>query len=256
MTSPNQQPSKDWLDFCVTTRARARIRGYLRAEQRQKSIKLGQRAARARDAQRGHELHQARQERGRGASASSKRYSVAEPRRALARPSATASSQAEDVVDGMRGVKPERAATAKRPRRCARAASSRSCARSRGRDQPASQSAASTTCWCATPSAVTRCPATPSSASSRAAAASPCTVASAPRRFDTDPERRIEVSWDSKAKINRPVQLSVTTTNKPGILATVSQTFSDAEHQHQRGQLSRRRRRPRAQHLHLQLHAT
>lgn len=46
------------------------------------------------------------------------------------------------------------------------------------------------------------------------------------KAFDTDPERRIEVSWDSKAKIHRPVQLKVVTANKPGILATVSQTFS------------------------------
>ncbi len=46
------------------------------------------------------------------------------------------------------------------------------------------------------------------------------------KAFDTDPERRIDVSWDTKAKINRPVQLKVTTTNKPGILANVSQTFS------------------------------
>ncbi|HMR09942.1 MAG TPA: ACT domain-containing protein, partial [Polyangiaceae bacterium] len=48
-----------------------------------------------------------------------------------------------------------------------------------------------------------------------------------PKAFDnSDPERRIDVSWDTKAKINRPVQLKVTTANKPGILATVSQTFS------------------------------
>ena len=46
------------------------------------------------------------------------------------------------------------------------------------------------------------------------------------KAFDTDPERRVDVTWDSKAKINRPVQLCVTTANKPGILATVSQTFS------------------------------
>ncbi len=46
------------------------------------------------------------------------------------------------------------------------------------------------------------------------------------KAFDTDPERRIEVSWDSRAKVNRPVQLKVTTANKPGLLATVSQTFS------------------------------
>jgi GTP pyrophosphokinase len=46
------------------------------------------------------------------------------------------------------------------------------------------------------------------------------------KAFDTDPERRVEISWDSKAKINRPVQLRITTANRPGILATVGQTFS------------------------------
>jgi GTP pyrophosphokinase len=46
------------------------------------------------------------------------------------------------------------------------------------------------------------------------------------KALDMDPERRVDVAWDSKAKINRPVQICVTTTNKPGILATVSQTFS------------------------------
>jgi GTP pyrophosphokinase len=41
-----------------------------------------------------------------------------------------------------------------------------------------------------------------------------------------DPDRRVDVSWDTKTKVQRPIQLCVTTTNKPGILATVSQTFS------------------------------
>jgi GTP pyrophosphokinase len=47
-----------------------------------------------------------------------------------------------------------------------------------------------------------------------------------PKAFDTDPARRVEISWDSKAKINRSVQLRVTTANRPGILATVGHTFS------------------------------
>jgi GTP diphosphokinase / guanosine-3',5'-bis(diphosphate) 3'-diphosphatase len=47
-----------------------------------------------------------------------------------------------------------------------------------------------------------------------------------PKAFDTDPERRVEISWDSKAKINRSVQLRVVTANRPGILATVGHTFS------------------------------
>ncbi len=47
-----------------------------------------------------------------------------------------------------------------------------------------------------------------------------------PKAFDTDPERRVEIAWDAKAKINRSVQLRVVTANRPGILATVGQTFS------------------------------
>ncbi|HEX7666577.1 MAG TPA: bifunctional (p)ppGpp synthetase/guanosine-3',5'-bis(diphosphate) 3'-pyrophosphohydrolase [Polyangiaceae bacterium] len=46
------------------------------------------------------------------------------------------------------------------------------------------------------------------------------------KAFDTDPARRVEISWDSKAKINRNVQLKVTTANRPDILATVGHTFS------------------------------
>ncbi|HEY8077091.1 MAG TPA: bifunctional (p)ppGpp synthetase/guanosine-3',5'-bis(diphosphate) 3'-pyrophosphohydrolase, partial [Labilithrix sp.] len=41
VTSQTQQPSKDWLDFVVTTRARAKIRNFLRSEQREKSLRLG-----------------------------------------------------------------------------------------------------------------------------------------------------------------------------------------------------------------------
>jgi GTP pyrophosphokinase len=43
--------------------------------------------------------------------------------------------------------------------------------------------------------------------------------------FEADPQRRVEVSWDPKAKINRLVRLMVVTANRPGILATVGQTF-------------------------------
>jgi GTP pyrophosphokinase len=45
------------------------------------------------------------------------------------------------------------------------------------------------------------------------------------KAFEADPERKVEVSWDPRAKINRPVKLTVITANRPGILATVGQTF-------------------------------
>ena len=41
VTSQNQKPSKDWLDFVASGRARSRIRVYLRAEERKQSIELG-----------------------------------------------------------------------------------------------------------------------------------------------------------------------------------------------------------------------
>ena len=41
ITSNHQSPSKDWLDFVVTGRARSRIRGHLRSLERERSVKLG-----------------------------------------------------------------------------------------------------------------------------------------------------------------------------------------------------------------------
>jgi GTP pyrophosphokinase len=46
-----------------------------------------------------------------------------------------------------------------------------------------------------------------------------------PKAFDTDPERRVDITWDSKARINREVALRIVTANQPGILADVGQAF-------------------------------
>jgi len=43
-----------------------------------------------------------------------------------------------------------------------------------------------------------------------------------------DPERRVDVAWDVKGDFKRPVALRVITTDRPGILAKISQTFSEA----------------------------
>ena len=41
LTSPNQKPTKDWLKFVVTSRARTKIRHFIRMEQRERSRQLG-----------------------------------------------------------------------------------------------------------------------------------------------------------------------------------------------------------------------
>ena len=45
LTSPSGTPSKDWLTFVKTSRAQARIRQYIKATQREKSLELGRELA-------------------------------------------------------------------------------------------------------------------------------------------------------------------------------------------------------------------
>lgn len=41
VTGPNQKPSKDWLKFCITNRAKSKIRTYIREEQRAQGLAVG-----------------------------------------------------------------------------------------------------------------------------------------------------------------------------------------------------------------------
>ena len=41
MTSSNQKPSKNWLDYCMTSSAKSKIRNFIHTEERKQSIELG-----------------------------------------------------------------------------------------------------------------------------------------------------------------------------------------------------------------------
>jgi GTP pyrophosphokinase len=45
--------------------------------------------------------------------------------------------------------------------------------------------------------------------------------------LQTDPERRVEVSWDTARETARPVSVRVITTDRRGLLAELSQCFSE-----------------------------
>jgi GTP diphosphokinase / guanosine-3',5'-bis(diphosphate) 3'-diphosphatase len=221
MTSPNQEPTKDWLEFCVTTRARSRIRGKLRAEQRQKSINLGKELLES-------EMRDA------GISYSKFAKTDIEVKRIathfghgtldeLLLDIGYGKVPTEKVVevvhsaDAPESVRPEQL----RPGRIetfVRKVTGRdgSGIKVNGIDDVLVRYAK-----CCNPlpgdaiiGFITR--------------GRGVTIhrRECQKAFDTDPERRIDVNWDSKAKVNRPVQICVTTANKPGILAVVSQTFS------------------------------
>jgi GTP pyrophosphokinase len=49
-----------------------------------------------------------------------------------------------------------------------------------------------------------------------------------PKALDLDPDRRVDVTWDGKSKAKRPVSIQVVCADKPGILAVISQSFTDA----------------------------
>jgi GTP pyrophosphokinase len=46
------------------------------------------------------------------------------------------------------------------------------------------------------------------------------------KALSTDPERRIDVSWDIKGAFKRPVTLRILSADRPGMLADISQTFN------------------------------
>jgi GTP diphosphokinase / guanosine-3',5'-bis(diphosphate) 3'-diphosphatase len=47
------------------------------------------------------------------------------------------------------------------------------------------------------------------------------------KAVDQDPDRRVQVEWDGKLKQPRPVSVQVVSADKPGILASLSQSFND-----------------------------
>jgi guanosine-3',5'-bis(diphosphate) 3'-pyrophosphohydrolase len=220
LTSPNQEPSKDWLEFCVTTRARARIRARLRAEQRQKSINLGK------------ELLESEM---RDAGLSYSKFSKSDPE--VRRVAEHFSHQhlddllldigygkvaSDKVVDTIhRTDAPDSEPSSFRAGRIEQLVRKVTGRDASGITVNGIDDVLVRYAKCCNPlpgdaiiGFITR-------GRGVTIHRQECSKA-----FDTDPERRIDVSWDTKAKINRPVQICVTTANKPGILAVVSQTFS------------------------------
>jgi GTP diphosphokinase / guanosine-3',5'-bis(diphosphate) 3'-diphosphatase len=223
MTSPSQQPSKDWLDFAVTSRARGRIRGLLRGAQRQKSVNLGRELLENEMRSAGMsltKLHKNEHELQRICDAH--RVGTWEE---LLLTIGYGKVDAHDVVKGVRarsqhgGAEPPAELKTGRIEQLVRKVTRRDYTgiRVSGIDDVLVRYAK-----CCNP-----LPGDPIIGFITRGRGVTIHRRECAKAFDSsDPDRRIEVSWDSRAKINRPVQLKVTTANTPGILATVSQTFS------------------------------
>ncbi len=222
LTSPHQHPSKDWIDFVGTTRARSKIRNFLRQEQRDRSKRLGEELLER-------ELHKA------GISSSKLLKNEGELRRLY---DVLKVQNLEEMLIGIgygkidpdeiiKAVAPaDQSGTDSRPPpglREGRLAGlvrkvikrDEGAIRINGIDDVLVRYAR-----CCNPlpgddilGFITR--------------GRGVTIhrRGCSKALDMDPERRVEITWDSKARINRSVQLRVVTANQPGILANVGQTF-------------------------------
>jgi GTP pyrophosphokinase len=232
-TSGDAQPLKDWLEACVTTRARNRVRAFLRAERREKSMNLGRELMST-------EMHEA------GMSLTKFLKNTQELARVCKTHQVGTKEElfvaigfgkidAADVVQTIRNrpnndAAPESDGEGDAPvpefkegaiERLVRKVQRKDIGgiRVSGSDEVLVRYA--------------KCcnPVTGDAIIGFITRGRGVTVhrRECPKAFDSDPERRVEVSWSANSKITRPVSLRVRTENEPGILANVTQAFS-AQH--------------------------
>jgi GTP diphosphokinase / guanosine-3',5'-bis(diphosphate) 3'-diphosphatase len=219
MTNPHQLPSKDWLDFVVTGRARSKIRALLRTEQRDKSSKLGKELLEK-------EMHQAKLSLARLVKQAPEMRKVCEQ--------FGAGSQEELFVNiGYGKIRPQQVVEFLAPKDGAAQAPE---SIKEGRIESIVRKVTGKDNQGIVLNGIddvlvryTKCcnPLPGDEIVGFITRGRGVTVhrRNCPKAFDTDPERRVEIQWDARAKINRPVSVRVTTANRPGILATIGETF-------------------------------
>jgi GTP pyrophosphokinase len=227
LASPKQKPSKDWLRFAVTSRARARIRHSIRVEQRGRYLKYGRDLlARAlRDVN--SSLEQVERDGHLERVAATFRASTVEdlylqigyekrtPADVVARLFPMSPDETEG--EGTAAVEPSHEIEVARPARPAR--------RAVGGIQVAGEAEVMVRfAKCCNP-----VPGEPITAFTTRGRGVLVHLADCERALDPDPDRKVEVAWDEAAAIQRPVVVEVVATDRPGILANLSRAFSEQE---------------------------
>ena len=226
LTSPNQKPNKDWLKYCTTSSAKAKIRTYLRTEQRERSRALGRELLERELKKYGYAWSKVEKsgdldraaEQLKNSSAADLLTSVGygrllpsdvvekiipeEKRRALV----DNPPSENPVVNLLRSV-----VAPKRPSK------SSAGIKVAGEDDVMVRFAK-----CCAP-----VPGDPIVGFISVGRGVTIHQLGCRKAMDLDPARRIEVEWDGEQKSLRPVSIQVVSADKPGILASLSQSFND-----------------------------
>jgi len=225
MTSANQRPNKDWLNFVKTAKARTRINAYLRKEQRRRAVELGRDILDKEAKRYGRSLQKIIKSKAIDKAVSASRYPKTEdllaavgygkvkPLDILQR------CLPEEVLSkGPQEVKKPRTGLGKLIDAMAKRSKSTTGVTVAGIDDMLVRFAK-----CCSP--------VPGDAIvgfvTRGRGITVHAIA-CDKALRLDPERKLEVSWDTKTNVARSVELKVVTDDKPGILATMSQAFSNS----------------------------
>ena len=222
ITSPQQHPSKDWLDFVATARARSRIRNYIRGEERRRSTKLGrdlvERAFHKKDMSFARFLKSGDVDR-------VARHFKVQTAEELFSAVGFGRVEAGDVYDN--AIQEEGAADALRPSlfektvqtvRKVTGGGAAAGIRIDDVDDVVVRFA-----QCCNP-----LPGDPITGWITRGRGVTVHRRGCSKAMELDPERRIDVTWSDTVKVSRPVSLKVTTADRPGILANVSAAFTEA----------------------------
>lgn len=222
VTAGTQEPSKDWLEFVATTSAKSKIRAYLRKEQREKSLKLGRELLER-------EFHKA-------SLSLSKLLKNDNELRKLLESLKVSSSEELFISIGYGKIDPQEVAQTLAPPQENGAGKPPEDLREGGiaklvrkvikRDDGGIKLNGIDDVLVRYAKCCSPLPGDDILGFITRGRGITIHRRGCQKAFDTDPERRVEITWDAKAKINRSVVLRVTTANQPGILANVGQTFS------------------------------
>jgi GTP diphosphokinase / guanosine-3',5'-bis(diphosphate) 3'-diphosphatase len=232
LTSPQAHPSKDWLTFVKTSRAQQRIRGYIKQQQRDKSVQLGRELI-DREFRRfglnlnrmlkGGELKDCANELGHRTEddlLAAVGYGKVAPHQLIQKivpPEKLSKDDSRDVpapTNG-NGVLPSLSRVTEVARRLV-GRSARSGVQIGGVDDVLVRFGR-----CCNP-----VPGDPIAGFITRGRGVTVHTVSCEKALATDPERRVEVNWDVRGDYKRPVTLRVLTADRPGLLADISNAFS------------------------------
>jgi GTP pyrophosphokinase len=221
LASANQKPSKDWLKFVVTSRARTKIRHFIRMEQRERSRQMGRdilgRELRKQD----YSLASAERQGWLSAAAQRLRLGNAEDLLVAVGYGKVSPAHAADAVlidVSLSGAAPASPA-AEAPATIRRPAAKRSIG---GIKVQGEADILVKFAKCCTP--------VPGDAIVGFISRGHGVVIhqrECPKALDLDPLRRVEVAWDDEARTLRPVAVQVTCSDRPGLLAAISKSFTE-----------------------------